>query len=459
MMRDFYVDDRQNPYTTPKGKPFNWFRGRQLGGRLHTWARLAIRMSDLDLKSGRRRGVGFDWPIAYADLAPYYDRVETFLGIDGGRDGLPQVPDARILEPITPTPAEAEFRAAIATKWPDRPVIGPRVIRHNPGRIPKEIAAAERTGLLVVRTGGVVEALVYDSHTGRARGVRYIDKDTKVSSEAFAKIIFLCASTIETLRIMLNSTSSQHPGGLGGSSEVLGRYFMDQTMFGLGGTLPVERSQPSASGTDRYDFGRVHGFYIPPWGDQQRKGSGIVGGFHVQGAVGRGWPGWWMLAHGEVLPYVTNTVTLDPQVRDAWGVPAARIDLEYGDNELQMIAAQHDALEEMSHIAGLEVRAPGGTGPLNRMAFGLLKSRVLRSDGAFIPGASVHEVGGARMGDDPKTSVLNRYNQCWESPNVFVTDGACFVTSGSQNTTLTIMALTARASDFAAEEHRRGAFD
>jgi choline dehydrogenase-like flavoprotein len=166
-----------------------------------------------------------------------------------------------------------------------------------------------------------------------------------------------------------------------------------------------------------------------------------------------------MLAQGEVFPYAANAVTLDPRVKDAWGVPAARISYEYGDHERQLIAAQREALHEICHIAGLEIRPPGGSGVLNRTAFELLKGGVLRDDGAFIPGASVHELGGARMGRDARTSVLNRFNQCWDSPNLFVTDGACFVTSGSQNTTLTIMAITARACDYAVDELRRGAFD
>lgn len=458
LMRDFYVNDRQNPYSTPRGKPFNWFRGRQLGGRLHTWARLALRMSDAELKAASHDGFGVDWPISYADLEPYYDRVETFLGIDGERDRLERVPDAKTLRPIAPTPGESEFRAAFTERWPGRPVIGPRVTRHNPARVPKEITVADQTGRLVVRTGSVVDAIVFDTDTSHARGVRYIDKDTKVSTEAFAKIVFLCASTIETLRIMLNSTSPQQPGGLGNSSGMLGQYLMDHTMVGVSGPLPSDRYEPWAADADPYDFGRVHGFYVPPWDGQLKDGPGALRGFHIQGAVGRGWPGWWLLAFGEVLPYATNTVSLDPKTKDAWGIPVARIDYEYGDNEKQLIATQWDTMAEISHVLGLEVRPPGGKGLVNGTMFGLLKGRVLRSDSGFLPGASVHEVGGARMGDDPKTSVLNRFNQCWDSPNVFVTDGACFVTSGSQNSTLTIMALTARACDFAADEYRRGAF-
>jgi choline dehydrogenase-like flavoprotein len=397
-----------------------------------------------------------DWPISYADLAPYYDRVETFLGIDGEQDGLEEVPDARTVRPVSPTVGELAFRAALASQWPGRRVIGPRVTHHNPARVPKEIMAAHQTKRLVVRTGGVVEGLIYDPNTAQARGVRYIDTETNATREAFAKIIFLCASTIETVRIMLNSESRQHPGGLGNSSGILGKYLMDHTMVGLGGPLPADRYEPSPSGSDPYDFGRVHGLLIPPWKGQYGGGSGPMRGFHIQGAIGRGSPDWWMLAFGEVLPYVTNTVTLDPIARDAWGIPAARIDFAYGENERQMISASWDAAREICDVAKLQTQPAGGTGLVGGTVFTILKSRVLRKDGAFLPGASIHEVGGARMGDDPRTSVLNRFNQCWDAPNVFVTDGACFVTSGSQNVTLTIMALTARASEYAASELQRG---
>jgi choline dehydrogenase-like flavoprotein len=458
LTREFFVDDRLNRYTTPRGKPFNWFRGRQLGGRLHTWARLAPRMSDHDFTSASREGFGVEWPIGYTDLEPYYDRVETFLGIDGDRDRLERVPDARTLRPIEPTAGEFALRAALAREWPGRPVLGARVIRHNPARIPKEITAANVTGRLVLRTGAVVERVVSDPKTGRANGVRFIDRVTKESTEAFAKVIFLCASTIETVRIMLNSSDDRYTGGLGASSGILGKYLMDHTMVGVGGSVPDDRYQPYPAGSDPYDFGRVLGFYIPPYEQSSGSGSGHSRQFHIQGGVGRGGPGWFMLAQGEALPYATNTVTLDARVKDAWGVPAAMISYEYGDHERQLIAAQREALDEICHIAGLEIRLPGGTGLLNRTAFALLKGRVLRDDGAFIPGASIHELGGARMGVDARTSVLNRFNQCWDSPNVFVTDGACFVTSGSQNPTLAIMAITARACAYAVDEFRRGAF-
>jgi choline dehydrogenase-like flavoprotein len=304
----------------------------------------------------------------------------------------------------------------------------------------------------------VVERVVSDPKTGRANGVRFIDRVTKESAEAFAKVIFLCASTIETVRIMLNSSDDRYTGGLGASSGILGKYLMDHTMVGVGGSVPDDRYQPYPAGSDPYDFGRVLGFYIPPYEQSSGSGSGHSGQFHIQGGVGRGGPGWFMLAQGEALPYATNTVTLDARVKDAWGVPAAMISYEYGDHERQLIAAQREALDEICHIAALEIRLPGGSGLLNRTAFALLKGRVLRDDGAFIPGASIHELGGARMGVDAKTSVLNRFNQCWDSPNVFVTDGACFVTSGSQNPTLAIMAITARACAYAVDEFRRGAF-
>ena len=455
--RDFFVNDRENPYTTPSGKPFNWFRGRQIGGRLHVWARMALRLSEDNFKGASRDGYGVDWPISYGDLAPYYDKVETFLGLHGSHDGLAALPDGKYIRPHNLTCSEAAFKRAIEHQFPERRVISARVVPHSRERIPLTIQAAQRTGRLVVRSDAVVSRVSVDQKTGRATGVCFIDRMTRKASEVRGHSVVLCASTIETLRILLNSASSRHPQGLGNSSGRMGHYFMDLVLAGLGGPLPGESVHPqNGEEPDPFDFGQANGFYIP-WDENQ--GSlqrGFLRGYGIQGAVGRNTPTWYLLAQGEMLPRFDNKVTLDPHRTDAWGIPVAQIDCTFGSNEKAKIADQVAMLKGMAAAAGFTVRMPPSGNLLERIAFRVWRKRLLSPYGAFLPGTAAHELGGAGMGDDPKRFVLNRFNQCWDAPNLFVTDGACFVSGCCQNTTLTIMALTARACDYLAGEHRTG---
>jgi choline dehydrogenase-like flavoprotein len=409
--RRFFVDDRESLYTTPAGRPFNWFRGRQVGGRLHVWARVVPRLSDRELER---------WPLSYADLAPWYDRVEAFLGVD----------DAAL------NAAEERFKTVVEEAFPDRRVLSPRVARHERARQPATIRAAERTGRLTLRPDTVVRTVALDSRTGKATGVSYVDRESRSAGEARGRVVILCASTIETLRILLNS-------GLGNSSGQLGRGLMDHVLTGLGGPLSEAASEPDPA-ADPYDFGGVTGFQVPgtAWG--------------LQGAIGRGVPIWYFLAHGEMLPRPENRVTLDARKTDAWGVPAAHISCSPGSEEVAMAADQLGTMRELAATAGLEVRTPPSGRRLDALAFRLWKRRLLSPHGAFLPGSAAHEIGGAPLGHDLRTSVLNPFGQCWDAENVFVTDGAAFPAGCWQNVTLTIMALTARASDYIARELASG---
>jgi choline dehydrogenase-like flavoprotein len=388
--RRFFVSDRENPYTTPPGRPFNWFRGRQLGGRLQVWARVVPRLGPDDLR---------DWPLHHDDLAPWYDRVEALLG----------------RQEVALTPAESRFRSAVESAFADRRVLPPPLVRPDADPLPPALRAAHATGRLTLRTGAVVRGLLGD---GEARGVAYVDRRTRQPAEARARAVVLCASTIETLRILLASVPA---------SDRLGRGLMDHVLTGIGG--PV--TDPVAD-----DAGSLAGFQMPDWG----------GGFAVQGAVGRGTPAWYLLAHGEMRPHPENRVTLDPGRTDAWGVPVAHVSCAHQGPEGDLAARQLAALDELAGAAGLRVRTPPSGGPLAALAFRLWRRRLLTPAGAFVPGSAAHEIGGAPMGSDPATSVTDPFGRLWEVPKVVVADGAAFPAGCWQNVTLTIIALAARAA-------------
>ena len=409
----FFVDDREHPYTTSADAPFNWFRGRQVGGRLHVWARVVPRLSDRELEA---------WPLSYAELAPWYDRVEAFLGV----------------EDVALNGAEERFKATVEDAFPDRRVLSPRIARYERERQPATIRAAERTGRLTLRPDTVDRTVTLDPRTGRATGVSYVDRERRTAGEARGRVVILCASTIETLRILLNS-------GLGNSSGLLGQGVMDHVLTGVGGPLPEAASEPDQS-ADPYDFGRVTGFQIP----------GFAGGWALQGAIGRGVPTWYFLAHGEMRARPENRVTLSSRKTDAWGIPAAHVSCVPGPEEAAMAADQLRTMRELAAAAGLEVRTPPSGRPLDALAFRLWKRRLLSRSGAFLPGSAAHEIGGAPLGSDPQTSVLNPFGRCWDAENVFVADGAAFPAGCWQNVTLTIMALAARASDYIARELSTG---
>ena len=262
LTKNFFVNDRENPYTTPRQKPFNWFRGRQVGGRLYTWGRIVFRMSDDDFKAASRDGHGVDWPISYDDLRPYYDRVETFLGVNGTAENMSGLPDGKYAKPTTLNAAEQKFRDVVERAFPGSHVIPTRYVANNLSRIPLTILAAQDTGRLTLRSDAVVEGIDIDKTTGRATGVRFIDRHTKQKQMARAKVIVLCASTIESLRIMLNSRSDRHPQGLGTrpASSATTLWTMCTS------SCPVRTRtwrQDGVGETDAFDFGKIGGFYVP----------------------------------------------------------------------------------------------------------------------------------------------------------------------------------------------------
>ncbi len=450
-VRQLYVNDRENPYTTPRGKPFFWIRGRQVGGRLHTWARLALRMSDHEFKSASYDGYGSDWPISYADLAPYYDKVETYLGLYGEPDGLPHLPDGRYLAPRELNRQELAFKKVIESRWPERRVVQARVIRHNPHRVPVPIIAARKTGRLTLRPDAVVAKVTTDQETGKASGVEFIDRTSKRRYQVRGRLVFLCASALESVRILLNSTSRRHPGGIGGRSGTLGRFIMDHCLVIRHGYLADGEPEPRSPADDPYDFGTSTGFYIPSFLNLRERRDDFLRGYGIIGAIGRHYPMWWMTAFGTMLPRAENRVVLNRRKADAWGVPVAHVECAWSANERALISDAKRSLDEMVAAAKL----PGE----RRFGKSKLVSALLRAawiePGVFYPGLAVHELGGARMGSDPETSVLDRFNRCWDAENVVVTDGACFLSSGYQKPTLTIMALSLRAAECAVADLER----
>jgi choline dehydrogenase-like flavoprotein len=475
----FFVNDLENPYTHPADAPFSWFRGRQVGGRSITWGRQVYRWSDLDFEANARDGHGTDWPIRYADLAPWYSHVERFIGVSGAAEGLPQLPDGEFLPPMAMTDVERTARQRIRNAYDGERVvtIGRVAIltaNHN-GRaachycgpcdrgcithsyfnsIGSTLPAARATGRLTLRPHSVAADLVYDAKRARVSGVRVIDAITLRDTVFRARIVFLCASAFESVRLLLNSKNAQFPDGLANSSETLGRYVMDHHYgSGASGTMP--------GFDDRRTFGRrPNGIYIARFRNVTSQHPGFLRGYGMQGSAGRrDWrrgtttPGYgadfkralltelgpWTFAArgwGETLPHVDNRVSIDPTTKDKWGIPAAHIDVRWRDNERAM---QHDmmiSMAEMLEVAGCKDIM---LQPLNNP-----------------PGHCIHEMGGARMSRTAAEGVLNGYNQAWDIPNLFITDGACMTSSACQNPSITYMALTARACDHAAGLLRRG---
>lgn len=469
----FFVKDNEHPYQ--QVKPFHWIRGYQVGGKSLLWARWTQRWSDLDFEANAKEGIAVDWPIRYKDIAPWYSYVEKFAGISGNKDGIPHLPDGEFLPPMEMNCLEKHFKTSIESHYPDRKLITSRtanLTRALPGRAPCQyrdrcsrgcpygayfssnastLPAARATNNLTLRPHAVVHSIIYDDRIQKATGVRVIDAQTKQMSEYYAKIIFVNAGTINTTLLLLNSTSARFPDGLGNDSGVLGHYLMDHNYrASLGGVY--EGFQ------DRYYYGRKPtGVYLPRFrnvGSDVRKdfirgyafaagGSRRVGnvtdesfGLAFKEALTK--PGvWdlWMTGMGECLPYYENKVTLSPDKKDGWGMPQVEIDFEFKANELNMLKDILSSGAEMLEKAGFtEIEARDTKQP---------------------PGLGIHEMGTARMGRDPKTSVLNGHNQVWSAKNVFVTDGACMTSNACQNPSLTYMALTARAADYAVSELKK----
>jgi choline dehydrogenase-like flavoprotein len=474
----FFVNDHDNPYTTEPDKPFLFLRGRQVGGRSIMWGRQVYRWSDLDFEANLRDGIAIDWPIRYADIAPWYDHVERFIGISGEKLGLPQLPDGQFLKPMELNCGEQVVREALAKHWPGERVltIGRCAILtedHN-GRaachycgycergcvtlsyfnsINATLPVARATGKMTLRPLSVVHSLIYDKKRNRVSGVRVIDGDTRHAIEFRGRVIFLCASTLESARILLNSATPDFPNGLANSSGELGHNLMDHIM---GGGANGKIAAPA----DKKPVGRrPNGIYVPRFRNLQGgPKSTFLRGYGYQGGAGRdGWgrgsdlpgfgadwkkalrePGDWgfgFYGFGECLPNHNNYAEIDKTKNDAWGIPVLKIHCTYGDNEWALMKDASIAAAEMLAAAGAREITP------------------------FVdqnpPGKAIHEMGTARMGRDPKTSVLNAHNQAHDIPNLFVTDGACMVSTACQNPSITYMALTARACDYAVGAMKR----
>ncbi len=447
--RRLFVNDRENPYSTEGGR-FNWYRGRQVGGRLHLWGRNALRISDEDFHAADRDGFGTRWPVGYEDLAPWYERVERFVGVRGSAAGIANLPDGAYVEPLPLTKAEERVLGELARTWPGRPATTARIVRHHAGPIPLTVEAALQTGRLELRADAVVSHLETDEATGLAAGVAYVDRVTKQRHTVRGRHVVLCASTIETLRILMHSRSARHPAGIGGSSGVLGHYLTDHVLvFRAGPYGPLEAGVKS----DPYDFGAQSGIYVPSFRNTgAARERGFLRGYSLLGSVGRIEPGWFFMAVGEMLPRFENHVALDAHKRDAWGIPVARIACAHSDNERAMVRDMQESLDELARNCGLEGGHLKREGLVSRAVYRFAAPLVYTPEGALVPGSAVHEAGGAPMGEDPKTSVLNRHNQCWDAPNVFVTDSSAFPTSPFQNPGLTIMALSARAGNYIADQ-------
>jgi len=479
----FFVNDLENPYTTPPDKPFFWIRSRHVGGRSIPWGRQSYRLSDYDFKAKTHDGYGEDWPFSYADLAPYYDKVEDFVGISGNYEKLPQLPDSKFLPPMALTCGEVVLRDAIAkmgdphrrltigriailTAKPKTDTAGDRAVCHWCGHCDRgctvgayyssphsTLPAAERTGRSTLVPNAVVSHVVLDKKTGKAKGEEYVDAVTRQHREVHGKVVVLCAGTIETTRIMLNSRSLDGAEGVANSSGALGHYLMDHVGGGgAGGTMPMLNSKVLEQD------GRANGIYVPRFVNLTKKHEKFIRGYGFQGGSGQSLyghaktlPGFgkkfkqevredhpWGISlggFGESLAKFENHVSINKDVVDAWGIPVAHIECEFGDNERAMVKDMGDTAAEMLEAAGAkDIRASYGP--------------------TSTPGILIHEVGTARMGDDPKKFVLNKFNQAHDVKNLYVTDGACYVSVANQNPTLTMMAITARACDHIVQELR-----
>jgi choline dehydrogenase-like flavoprotein len=467
---DLFLDDVDHPYVTPEDRPYRWVRSRLLGGRSLTWGGVTLRLSDFEFKAASRDGIGADWPIGHDDLAPYYDEIERFLNVHGSKEGLAALPDGAFREPRPMTPGEHRLAEAAARGGKgdgDGRVIISRGIRA--GRHPDKgarysrlsspgttLAAAIATGRATVRAGAVVTRLIVTQ--GRATAVEYLDAETKTYHEARARVVFLCASTIESLRILMSSRSDEHPEGLGASSGVLGRYLMDHIVGNVMFTLPdvPDRGGLDLTGADsivvpRYrnlgatrepyarGFGLWGGVQRLPVPDLLRKQKGVAFGF--------------LCAMGEALPDADNRMELDATATDVFGLPVPRISCAWTANDLAVHAAAVAEASELVESAG------GVVQDFLDLAHTPFLTRFMKSFQEewrrTTPGLFVHEVGGARMGVSPRDSVVDPSCRCWDAPNVFVTDGACWVSSGWQNPTLTEMAITARACAHAVDDLAR----
>lgn len=443
----FFVNDLENPYRTLRNRPFNWFRGRQLGGRMHVWGRYSLRMSDANFKAASQDGYGADWPISYRDIEPFYDKVEQFHGLRGSHEGIPELPDGCYSEGHPLNSEEQAFKTAVESTFTGRRVISARILGHSESRETPTIRAARLTGNLTLKPHAVVERVLLDKRGEKVTGVAVINALTGEKNEYRAPVVMLCASAVESVRLLLNSATRHHPEGPGNHSGLLGRYMMDHIMIVMSGAYGDEDGpmyHPPA-GSDPYDFGLDHGFYVPRFQNVRERDRSFLRGYSVQGAIARSNRQWHMMSQGEILPQANNRVTLDYRRTDRWGIPVAKMDFQFGPNEKAMIEHAFQSMRDMAEAAGLNCETVPRGNPLEKILFALWKRKLQSPTGASLPGTAAHESGGARMGFDSTRSVLDPDNQVWGVENLFVTDGACFNSVGNQNITLTIMALTAKA--------------
>ncbi|MEW5980332.1 MAG: GMC family oxidoreductase [Acidobacteriota bacterium] len=472
--QDWFVNDLENPYTFPADKPFDWFRLRILGGRTLVWGRQVYRLSDLDFKAASHDGYGEDWPISYRELEPWYDKVEEFIGVSGQPEGLANLPDSKFLPPMPMTCGEIVLQKAVKNKFGRTVTIGRVANLTAPlnGRAPchycgpcergcvtrsyfnsptTTIPAAEATGRLTLVTNAIVSHVTTNLNTGRATGIRYLHRLNREVREIRARTVVLCAQALESVRILFNSSNRQFPSGLANSSGVLGHYLMDHvTGFGARGVMPMLETRPWA-GPPR----RPNGIYIPRFRNVDDRHPSFIRGYGFQGGsrpqfkfeaqgFGRKFKeavkqGEWTIGLsgvGECLALWDNYCELDPNVVDAWGIPALRIHASYSENEKKMGEDMASAAAEMLETAGAKsIRLQTSANPY---------------------GWATHEVGVARMGNNPKKSVLNKYCQAHDVKNLFVMDGGCFVSSACQNPTLTMMAIVCHSCSFLVDQMKKG---
>lgn len=476
--KHWFVNDLEHPYD--EVKRFDWIRGYHVGGRSITWGRQALRWSNLDFEANKKDGHGVDWPIRYKDLAPWYSKVEKFIGVSGEKMNLPHLPDSEFTPPIEMNCVEKDFREKVEKTYDNRYVFmgrfahitgdkkfegrskclyRNRCIRGCPfggyfSSLSSTLPAAEKTGNMVLKPNSIVKKIIYDEVSKLALGVEVIDTITKKKTFFKSKIVFSCASTVGSTVILLNSTSKRFPKGLGNDSGELGHNLMDHP-FRAGATATVEGFD------DKYYKGRNPGsFHVPRFknlGDSKTKDSNFYRGYSFQGTASRSnWrrgiaelsygeelkeellkPGDWTIGlggFGECLPYHDNKMTLNYKKLNKWGEPMVTFDAEYKENEKAIVEDMQVEAEKMLKAAGYK--------------------NVQKFKRPSYVGTTIHEMGTARMGRDPKTSVLGKYNQVHTVRNVFVTDGACMTSSAYQNPSLTYMALTARAVDYAVKQFK-----
>lgn len=482
--KQYWVKDKVHPYETPEGQDYKWRRGYHKGGRSIMWGRQSYRFSEIDFEANKKEGVGVDWPLRYADIKPWYDYVERFAGISGSMEGLDILPDGVFQPPHDLTCAEVEFKKKVESVFPGRKVIPGRAANLTEptqeqidlGRgkcqarslcergcsygayfssVAATLPAAERTGNMTLIPDTAVHSVNYDPETKRLTGVKTVNMKTGESATLTARTIFLNAGTIPTSMILLNSATPDMPNGMANSSGQLGRNLMDHVAGARGyGIMPGFE--------DKYHYGRrPNGFYIPRFRNHTESGEDYLRGYGYQGRIFRGsWhgnafgagvgadfksqnrtPGPWvmgMVAFAEILPDERNRVTLHPSRTDKWGFPVPVIDQKHRENEVKLMRQATRDTRAMLEAAGLiDIDTDN---PDN-----------ITAENMSPPGNGIHEMGTARMGRDPKTSVLNQWNQSWDVPNLFITDGSFMTSAGCQNPSLGYMAFSARAADHAAK--------